>query len=206
MPEENEPNNSENYNIEQRKVFSSPQERTDLNCASPFSRPARQQNLSQCFLLGPQNLTKIFDNKHIVDNSGTLFGQTGYLNSEKYMKNKNKSQKFILASYDKKEEREVDDVLNDLYYESTKLDSDEGVVVSLLDELYECMENSNLLSGKVNSKLKIQILKSLYKFVEFQNENLLLNIARIILAVSCFRINLQIIFYTVFLIVESDWE
>lgn len=77
----------------------------------------------------------------------------------------------------------MDDVLISLNKESERKYKDD-VVISLLHELYDCMEKEKLLEGKINSKLKIQILKTLYKFVESQEERILIIIAKIILAVS----------------------
>lgn len=83
MPEENE-HQSDGLKIEGRKAFSSPQERTDFNDQDiKFNKPNQpRQNLSQCLLLGPQNLEKIFDNRKIVEHSQTLFLNTGYFSSQ----------------------------------------------------------------------------------------------------------------------------
>ena len=131
--------------------------------------------------MGPQNLNKIFDNKHIIENSETLFVRTGYFNRELSPQRRNKVQNSILAAESK--ERSVEDVINDLNYESVKMDNEDRVI-ELLEELYDRMETENLLNTKVSSKMKIHILKALYKYVESQNEKLLLNIARVILGVS----------------------
>lgn len=69
-----------------------------------------------------------------------------------------------------------------LNLENTKKNND-GVVIECLNDLYDCMEKENMLNNKVSSKTKIYILKCLYKYVESQNEKLLLGIARVILAV-----------------------
>lgn len=81
-------------------------------------------------------------------------------------------------------ERTFDDVLELLNSEQYK--NNEPVVVNLLNELYECMEKEHMICVHVSSKTKIHILKCLYKYVESQNEQLLLNIGRVILAVSVF--------------------
>lgn len=135
--------------------------------------------------MGPQNLNKIFDNRHIIENSETLFIGTGYMNREKAQRNKNS----ILAAECK--ERSVDDVINDLNNESIKMDNDTRVI-ELLEELYDKMEKANLLTTKIHSKLKIHVLKALYKFIESQNEQLLLNIARVILGVSLILLDVSL--------------
>lgn len=60
----------------------------------------------------------------------------------------------------------------------------EKEIMKILEELYECLDKNKLFGSKITSKMKIQILKCLYKQVESQNEELLLQIARIILTVS----------------------
>ncbi|RZB39285.1 armadillo repeat-containing protein 2 [Asbolus verrucosus] len=200
LPEERE---SPEPNSEPRKAFSSPQERTDFNenYDSPFGRcSTKQQNLSQCLLLGPQNLNKIFDNRHIIENSETLFVRTGYFNRELSSQLRNKVQNSILAE---NKERTVDDVINDLNYESIRMDN-EGAVIELLDELYECMEKEDLLTTKVSSKMKIHILKALYKYVESQNERLLLNIARVILGLKVTGNNLSGVCKLIFKVSKND--
>lgn len=177
VPEEREPQDS----TEPRKAFSSPQERTDfLENDSPFGRSSsKQRNLSQCLLLGPQNLNKIFDNRQIIEHSETLFIRTGYLTREISPKRKN----LVLHNSILADVRTVEDVVNDLNTESTRMDND-NYVIELLNELYEFMDRENLKGSKIGSKLKIHILKGLYRFVESQNEQVLLSIARVILGVS----------------------
>ncbi|KAJ3654800.1 hypothetical protein Zmor_013962 [Zophobas morio] len=180
LPEEQE----ELKNTEPRKAFSSPQERTDFNenLDSPFGRSSiKQKNLSQCLLLGPQNLNKIFDNKHIIENSETLFVRTAA----------------------ESKERSVEDVINDLNYESVKMDNEDRVI-ELLGELYDRMETENLLNTKVSSKMKIHILKALYKYVESQNEKLLLNIARVILGLKVTGNNLSGVCKLIFKVSKND--
>jgi hypothetical protein len=181
VPEERE--SPEPKNAEPRKAFSSPQERTDFdNLESPFGRSStKHKNLSQCLLLGPQNLNKIFDNRHIIENSETLFVRTAA----------------------ESKERNVDDIINELNYESTRVDN-ESLVIDLLDELYQCMEKEHLLATKVGSKMKIHILKALYKYVESQNEKLLLNIARVILALKVTGNNLSGVCKLIFKVSKND--
>ncbi|XP_049822564.1 armadillo repeat-containing protein 2 isoform X2 [Aethina tumida] len=179
LPEENEtyPRSSES-----RNAFSSPQERTSYDFDSPFGRPSsKQQSLSQCLLLGPQNLDKLFDNKHIIEHSESLFSK----------------------SVDTKKLRTVDDVLISLNKESERKYKDD-VVISLLHELYDCMEKEKLLEGKINSKLKIQILKTLYKFVESQEERILIIIAKIILALKVTGNNLSGVCKLIFKVSKND--
>lgn len=79
-------------------------------------------------------------------------------------------------------ERTFDDVLEILNLERYK--QDENITINLLNELYECMEKENMINVTIGSKTKVNILRCLYKYVDSQNEQLLLNIGRIILAVS----------------------
>lgn len=176
--------------FESRNAFSSPQERTDYNegirSQTPFGRPSsKQKNLSQCLLLEPQNLNKIFENKQIVENSETLFVSTGYFNKIIRADNAKQNNNSLDDQNVKEREKTVDDVIELLNKESKKSNNEE-VVIELLNDLYECMEKENLMNVKMASKMKIYILKCLYKFVESSNERLLLNIGRIILAVCRF--------------------
>lgn len=176
MPEENEPKNAD-----ARKAFSSPQENTSFD--EPAGGSLKQKNLSECLLLGPQNLDKIFENKHIIEGSETLFAKGGYFNRD-LRKQRNKIMKSfsVLEMCDNMKERTFDDVLDLLNGEQYR--NNDAVVIDLLNELYECMEKERMVTVHVGSKTKIHILKCLYKYVESQNEQLLLNIGRIILAVS----------------------
>lgn len=173
-------------NGEGRNAFSSPQEKTEFNeklrNESPFGRSSKKQSLSQCLLLEPQNLTKIFENKQIIENSETLFVKTGYFNNA-LIANKSDTKVYALDDTASANDRTVEEVIEMLTTESVKTHND-AVVIELLEALYERMEKENMLNTKISSKMKIYILKCLYKFVESQNERLLLNIARIILAVS----------------------
>lgn len=139
----------------------------------------KQNHLSQCLLLGPQNLEKLFDNKQIIENSQTLFLNTGYFTSQlngSYLQN-NRS-----ISETQKKRRTLEDVVTDLNCE--KENYDDNRIITLLEELYSFMEKENLLNSKVSSKLRVFILKCLYKFVESKNEIILISIAKIILSVS----------------------
>nr|XP_022913013.1 armadillo repeat-containing protein 2 isoform X1 [Onthophagus taurus] len=190
-----------------RNAFSSPQEKTDFNQLrneSPFGRPSKKQTLSECLLLGPQNLNKIFGNKQIVYDSETLFIESGYFKQDQ---GKNVASTNYY-SFDKTVENKnkintVDDVLNLLNVETSKNDN-EILIIDLLDELYKCMENENMINGKVNSKTKIHILKCLYKFVESYNEELLLALARIILALKVTGNNLSGVCKLIFKVAKSD--
>lgn len=167
-----------------RNAFSSPQEPTECNqnkSDSPFGRPSKQQSLSRCLLLGPQNLDKIFGNQQIIENSTTLFIQK------------------VLDS----KEKSVDDIINCLNLESNKHDNEE-TIVQLLDEFYNCLDRENLLQIKISSKLKINILKCLYKFVESANERILLGIARIILAIKVTGNNLSGVCKLIFKVAKTD--
>jgi hypothetical protein len=58
-------------------------------------------------------------------------------------------------------------------------------VISLMSKLYSALETEGEIGENFrNTKLRGQVLKVLYKFVESSNDTLLLQIARIILAVS----------------------
>jgi hypothetical protein len=57
--------------------------------------------------------------------------------------------------------------------------------ISCVSKLYSALEVEGGIGKNIqNTKLRAQVLKTLYKFVESSNEMLLLQIARIILAVS----------------------
>lgn len=178
MPEETEsvyPKSSDT-----RKAFSSPQENTTFDEITP---PIKQKNLSECLLLGPQNLDKIFENKHIIASSETLFSQGSYFNRDVRKPRHKITKSFsVLEMCDNMKERTFDDVLDLLNSEQYR--NNDGVTINLLNELYDCMEKEKMIAVHVGSKTKIHILKCLYKYVESQNEQLLLNIGRIILAVS----------------------
>uniref|UniRef100_A0A1Y1L9N7 Armadillo repeat-containing domain-containing protein n=2 Tax=Photinus pyralis TaxID=7054 RepID=A0A1Y1L9N7_PHOPY len=179
-----------------RNAFSSPQERTDFNENSPFGRPSQQQNnLSQCLLLGVENLNKLFENKQIVENSETLFVKTGYLNNVTRTENEK-------SSLDVYKERTMENIIETLskHHKNVK---DEVIVQSLRD-LYDCMEQKKFLSTSVDSKTKICILKCLYRFVESPNEQLLLNIARIILALKVTGNNLSGVCKLIFKVSKND--
>lgn len=82
----------------------------------------------------------------------------------------------------------IEDVIIILNKESRKCNN-ETIIINLLSELYNRVKETNLSeSSKINSKTKIYILKCLYQFVEYQNERLLLEIARIILLVRLLQI------------------
>ncbi|KAF2880199.1 hypothetical protein ILUMI_26000 [Ignelater luminosus] len=191
LPEEHEEQNEQTtIDVGVRKAFSSPQERTDFNenlanKDSPFDRPSQQQNnLSKCLLLGPQNLNKLFENKQIVENSETLFTKTD-------------------SNSNKPKENTVENILELLNQES-KRSNNEAIVINLLSNLYNCMEKENCLNANIDSKMKIRILKCLYKYVESQNEKLLLNIARIILALKVTGNNLSGVCKLIFKVSKSD--
>lgn len=179
MPEEYETNH---LTSDTRKAFSSPQENTDYENKETTQK---QRKLSECLLLGPQNFTKMFDNKQIIQNSECLFSKPGYFNNNfSNRKHKNKITKSfsVLEMCDSLKERSFDDILDIL--NSEKYKNDEQIVINLLNELYESMEKENMININVGSRTKIHVLKCLYKYVESQNEQLLLNIGRIILAVN----------------------
>lgn len=145
-----------------------------------FGRPSlKQEYLSQCLLLGPQNLEKLFDNKQIIENSQTLFLNTGYFTSQlKRLDLQNNTS----VSVNQTKRRTLDDVVTDL--NSDKTTYDDSRTISLLEELYGFMEQENLLNSKISSKLKVFILKCIYRFVDSKNEVILINVAKIILSVS----------------------
>lgn len=57
----------------------------------------------------------------------------------------------------------------------------DAVVMHGLDELYDALVTYR--KGDINSKLKTQVLKCVYRFVERSEDNLLLKLARIIFCV-----------------------
>ncbi|XP_065163837.1 armadillo repeat-containing protein 2 isoform X2 [Atheta coriaria] len=195
LPEENEAGASEMLT---RNAFSSPQERTDYNDnhnQTPFGRPFRQQqNLSQCLLLGPQNLNKIFENKQIVNSSENLFGQTAGNTRGKLPPPPPLTVTTVIDSLNKESAHQPTPDSN----------VNEPVVIGLLNSLYDCMETEGMLNSKVSSKMKIHILKCLYKYVESKNEELLLAIARIILALRVTGNNLSGVCKLIFKVSKND--
>lgn len=127
--------------------------------------------MTETLILGPQNLDKIFENKQIVQDSEKLFIQ------KNYWANNKKAQ--IISEERDPFESTIEDLLNRLNAEIVDIK-----VLDILKELYDCLDKNKLFGSKITSKMKIQILKSLYKQVESQNDELLLQLARIILAVS----------------------
>lgn len=106
---------------------------------------------------------------------------TGYFTNQlKDSSFRNKIPKSILV--ENKKERSYEDVIAELNIE--KEINSEGRVIGLLEELYDYMDRENLVNSKVSSKLRVHILKCLYKFVESKNEQILINIAKVILSVS----------------------
>ncbi|ERL91825.1 armadillo repeat-containing protein 2 isoform X1 [Dendroctonus ponderosae] len=205
LPEETE-YKIDNPKLESRNAFSSPQEKTIFDQQPAFGRSsARQANLSECLLLGPQNLTKIFDNRHIIEHSETLFTSTGYLTKQLLLHKQNDLNKrthSILADGNEPV-RTIDDILNDLNRTDPQNYNDE-TVKNLLEELYAFMEKEGMLNSKISSKLKIVILKSLYRFVESKNEQILINIAQIILVMKVTGNNLSGVCKLIFKIAKND--
>ncbi|KAJ8975565.1 hypothetical protein NQ317_000249 [Molorchus minor] len=145
LPEEREIPADEPRVPETRNAFSSPQERTDFSQSDcMFGRPSlKQKNLSQCLLLGPQNLENIFDNKQIIENSQTLFLNTGYFSSQLYnAKLTNKISTSILANENKI--RTVEDVLRDLN-EENGIDYNENRIIHLVGEIYDKSQSECIL-------------------------------------------------------------
>lgn len=139
---------------------------------------------SESLILGPRNLDKIFENKQIVQDSESLFMNKSFWGDKTRHQNKIKQ---ILIDERKPEvpstEKHISEIISSLNSVSGKPDNDEKILL-LLHELYDYMNKNHLFGSKVNSKLKIQILKCLYKQVESQNEEILLQVAKIILEVS----------------------
>ena len=70
------------------------------------------------------------------------------------------------------------------YFISAPEECSEEVIV-LVSKLYTALEVEGVIGKNIqNTKLRSQVLKTLYKFVESSDEKLLLQIARVILAVS----------------------
>lgn len=137
---------------------------------------------SESLILGPRNLDKIFENKQIVQDSENLFVDKNFWTDKK--PNHQKKTKLVqeqtqeVPTYEKR----VSEILTAIHEETGRQNSDK-LILKLLQDLYNCLDKNNLFASKVNSKLKIQILKCLYKQVESQNEEILLEVARIILEV-----------------------
>ncbi|VEN35484.1 unnamed protein product, partial [Callosobruchus maculatus] len=104
---------------------------------------------------------------------------------------------------DEKRERNLDDVLDDLNNEHGKSGNDKKIV-TLLGELYKFMEKDKLINTKVPSKLKIKILKCLYRFVESQNEHIMINIAKVILSLKVTGNNLSGVCKLIFKVAKND--
>lgn len=81
-----------------------------------------------------------------------------------------------------KKERDLDDVLDELNSENER-EFDENRVVRRLEEVFGFMEKNEWIDTKVPSKVKVRVLKCLYRFVECQSQQVLINIAKVILAV-----------------------
>lgn len=142
---------------------------------------------SESLILGPRNLDKIFENKQIVQDSENLFVSKNFWTDKKpnTCTNLVQEQTQDVPTYEKR----VSEILTAIHEETGRQNSDK-VILKLLQDLYNCLDKNNLFASKVNSKLKIQILKCLYKQVESQNEEILLEVARIILEV-CIMIFLR---------------
>lgn len=106
--------------------------------------------------------------------------EKGYFNKELKSKESKKLQTSV-SVLDAKD-KTVDDIVACLNAEAGRKDNEE-TVIKLLSELYDCMQKEKMLDVKVASKTKINILKCLYKYVESNNQVLLLSLARVILAV-----------------------
>lgn len=146
---------------------------------------------SESLILGPRNLDKIFENKQIVQDSENLFLRQNFWSDKKSEQvkqdtNQNKTET------EPTPESLVNDILLRLNNETDK--NNEVKIINLLQELYECLDKNKLFASKVCSKLKIQILKCLYKQVESQNEEVLLQVARIILEV-CISFFITLLIY-----------
>ena len=61
----------------------------------------------------------------------------------------------------------------------------DAVVMEGLDELYGALASHR--KADINSKLKTQVLKCVYRFVERSEDSLLLKLARIIFCVSIYH-------------------
>lgn len=62
-------------------------------------------------------------------------------------------------------------------------DAKDTEVIAVFERLYEILDVENIPASR-NNKLKSQILKNIYKFVETAGETLLLHISRIALMVK----------------------
>ncbi|XP_071455226.1 armadillo repeat-containing protein 2 [Hetaerina americana] len=83
-------------------------------------------------------------------------------------------------------------------------ENNESKVIALLQNLYEMLDSKNLLGTKLNSKNKALILRSLYKFVERSSNELLLEVAHIILALNVAGNNLAGVCKLIFKVSRSD--
>ncbi|XP_018333923.1 armadillo repeat-containing protein 2 isoform X2 [Agrilus planipennis] len=157
-----------------RNAFSSPQERTnfsDNRSEGSFSKMSRQNSISTCLTLQPRNLDKLFGNKQIIENSETLFEKTEPLEPFKNLS--------------------VQELLDVLNCEEQQNNENHEYTVKLLKILYQCLQEEQLSNNKISSTLKITILKCLYRYVEAENQKLLINVAKILLLLKVTGNNLS---------------
>lgn len=133
--------------------------------------PAYHQ--TDALILEPRNLDNIFPNKQIIYDSENLFSKRSLDFCPNLLNGSN---------LDRPSSPPITKILDQL--SDTTLNCDD--LIKYLIELYDSLVLNGYVNNgkKIGSKLKLNILKCLYKYVECNNERVLLNIARIILAVS----------------------
>ncbi|XP_049839067.1 armadillo repeat-containing protein 2 isoform X1 [Schistocerca gregaria] len=86
-----------------------------------------------------------------------------------------------------------------------KQDDNDAEVISVMSKLYDTLEKGkNTGSSGLSGKQKSQILKALYRYIERPNEMLLLQIARVILALRVTGANLSGVCKLIFKVSRSD--
>ncbi|KAG8225019.1 hypothetical protein J437_LFUL006030, partial [Ladona fulva] len=94
--------------------------------------------------------------------------------------------------------------ITQILYTEAGYENNESKVISIIQHLYESLETNGLLGCKLSSKTKTQILRSLYKFVERSNEELLLEVAHVVLALCVTGSNLAGVCKLIFKVSRND--
>lgn len=186
MPEEHE-NIIETPKPARRNAYSSPNETTEYTSSTSIANnngiTVKKTSHTDALILEPRNLDNIFSNKQIIYDSANLFTKRRFDSYPNNPKAPSAATNLLFDEFNNSYAsiNEILDKLSDLTITCDEL-------IKYLRLLYDCLKLEGYISGgkKVGSKLKLSILKCLYKYVESNNEKILLNIARIILAVWIF--------------------
>ncbi|XP_046392648.1 armadillo repeat-containing protein 2 isoform X2 [Ischnura elegans] len=120
---------------------------------------------------------------------------------------KKKSLKGVSRHGENEEKRicfdQIEEIILRLNGESL-IENNDSKVITLLEKLYEILDCNNLLGTKLGSKKKSVILQSLYKFVERSSNELLLELARIIMGLGVTGHNLAAVCKLIFKVARSD--